>query len=109
MAVSQDQSDRWKATTKHSQATAANVYLMLYPKGPLAGVLEGDPALKRRLWAFLNAISPKAMLGGGAGVWRRPLHKLEPKELANVPAGAVAALLPNVVPTNRQRQGDLFG
>ena len=92
----------------HSQATAANVYLMLYPKGPLAGVLEGDPALKRRLWAFLNAISPKAMLGGGR-VYGGGLHKLEPKELANVPAGAVAALLPNVVPTNRQRQGDLFG
>ena len=92
----------------HSQATAANVYLMLYPKEPLARMLESDPALKRRLWEFLNAICPKAMLGGGR-VYGGGLHKLEPKELANMPAGAVSALLPKVVPTNRERQGDLFG
>ena len=92
----------------HSRATAANVYLMLYPKEPLARVLEDDPTLKRQLWAFLNAICPQAMLGGGR-VYGGGLHKLEPKELGNVPAGAVAALLPNVIPTQRERQGDLFG
>ncbi len=92
----------------HSRATAANVYLMLYPKESLARVLEDDPALKRRLWEFLNAISPKAMLTGGR-VYGGGLHKLEPKELGNVPAGVIAGSLPKVVPTNRERQGDLFG
>ena len=92
----------------HSQATAANVYLMLYPKEPLAGVLEDNPALKRQLWAFLNAISPKTMLAGGR-VYGGGLHKLEPNELGSVPAGAIAEFLPKVVPTNRQKQGDLFG
>lgn len=91
----------------HSQATAANVYLMLYPKGPLASVLADNPALKRRLWEFLNAISPNAMLGGGR-VYGGGLHKLEPKELGNVPAGTVAELLPKVVQTDLERQGNLF-
>ncbi len=92
----------------HSRATAANVYLMLYPRESLARVLEDNPALKRRLWEFLNAICPQVMLGGGR-VYGGGLHKLEPKELGNVPAGAIAGLLPKVVPTNRERQGDLFG
>ena len=91
----------------HSQATAANVYLMLYPKESLAGVLKDNPTLKRQLWEFLNAISPKTMLEGGR-VYGGGLHKLEPKELGNVPAGAVSELLPKVVPTNRERQSDLF-
>ena len=81
---------------------------MLYPKGPLARLLADNPPLKRRLWEFLNAICPNAMLGGGR-VYGGGLHKLEPKELGNAPAGAVAALLPNGGRTNRQRQGDLFG
>ena len=91
----------------HSRATAANVYLMLYPKEPLARMLADNPPLKRRLWEFLNAICPQAMLGGGR-VYGGGLHKLEPKELGNVPAETIAQLLPNVVRTNRQRQGHLF-
>lgn len=91
----------------HSRATAANVYLMLYPKASLARVLEDDPALKRRLWEFLNAICPKAMLGEGR-VYGGGLHKLEPKELGNVPAGAIVELLPKSVQNDREKQGDLF-
>lgn len=91
----------------HSRATAANVYLMLYPKELLARALEDDPNLKRQLWGFLNAICPQTMLGGGR-VYGGGLHKLEPKELANVPAGAAAALLPTGVSASRGRQGDLF-
>ena len=91
----------------HSRATAANVYLMLYPKGSLVSLLEDNPALERRLWEFLNAICPKTMLAGGR-VYGGGLHKLEPKELGNVPAGAVAELLPKVLQTNLDRQGNLF-
>ena len=76
----------------HSQATAANVYLMLYPKGSLARSLEDNPVLKRRLWEFLNDISPQVMLEAGR-VYGGGLHKLEPKELGNVPAATIAALL----------------
>ena len=87
-----------------SRATAANVYLMLYPKESLTQALEDDPALKRKVWKFLNEICPKAMLGEGR-VYGGGLHKLEPKELGNVPAGAIAELL---VQTASPPQRDLW-
>ena len=37
------------------------------------------------------------------------LHKLEPKELGNVPAAAIANLLPDAAPARRRQQGELFG
>ena len=76
----------------HSQATAANVYLMLYPKEPLKRALADRPSLKRRVWTVLNKIRPVALLDEGR-VYGGGLHKLEPKELANVPATGVAELL----------------
>ena len=80
-----------------SRATAANVYLMLYPRESLARALEDTPGLKRRVWEFLNEIGPQAMLGEGR-VYGGGLHKLEPKELGNVPAGAISQLLTHTVP-----------
>jgi len=77
----------------NSQATAANVYLMLYPTEPMASALGKNPQLKRQVWALLNEICPKAMLGEGR-VYGGGLHKLEPKELCNVPAKSIGALLP---------------
>ncbi len=84
-----------------SRATAANVYLMLYPKESLTRVLEDNPALKRRVWEFLNDICPKAMLGEGR-VYGGGLHKLEPKELGNVPAGTIAEMLLDKTPSTQQ-------
>lgn len=91
----------------HSKATAANVYLMLYPRGPLERALGADPQLKRKIWLVLNQICPKAMLGEGR-VYGGGLHKLEPKELGNVPAVAIAELLPEGPDRVRKTQGDLF-
>lgn len=76
-----------------SQATAANVYLLLYPKPTLARALANDPQLGRRVWEFLDAIPPETLLGEGR-VYGGGLYKMEPKELANVPADAIAAMLP---------------
>ena len=76
---------------------AANVYLMLYPKQPLLRALEDKPDLKRRVWEFLNDISPNTMLGEGR-VYGGGLHKLEPKELGNVPAKTIADLLRETAP-----------
>ena len=45
----------------NSRATAANVYLVLYPKGPIERALKTSPALKRKVWKFLNEISPLTM------------------------------------------------
>ncbi len=91
----------------HSRATAANVYLMLYPKGPIADLLEDDPAVKRDVWRLLNAISPQALLGEGR-VYGGGLHKLEPKELANVPVPAIEELLPGTMRPREPKQGELF-
>ena len=91
----------------NSQATAANVYLMLYPKGPIDSALRGSPELKRRIWEVLNEICPKAMLGEGR-VYGGGLHKLEPRELGNVPAAGIAELLPESARPRRERQRPLF-
>lgn len=91
----------------HSKATAANVYLMLYPKNPLDRALKGNPALRRQVWEFLNQICPKAMLDEGR-VYGGGLHKLEPKELGNVPAATIAKLLPESTRSPLGKQSELF-
>ena len=91
----------------NSQATAANVYLMLYPKSPIEHALQDSPELKRRVWAYLNEISAKAMLAEGR-VYGGGLHKLEPRELGNVPARFMLDLLPNAGIPRRPRQLSLF-
>ena len=66
---------------------------MLYPIPALAKALEGAPQLARQIWEFLNSIPSATLLGEGR-VYGGGLYKMEPKELANVPADALAALLP---------------
>ncbi len=77
----------------HSRATAANVYLMLYPKPPLADLLHKRPPLKRKIWRALSSITPAALLREGR-TYGGGLHKLEPKELGNVTADVLLAVLP---------------
>jgi adenine-specific DNA-methyltransferase len=67
----------------NSNAIAANVYLMLYPKPILADALTHQPSLKRDLWLSLNHIPEEALIFGGR-VYGGGLHKLEPKELGNM-------------------------
>lgn len=75
----------------NSKATATNVYLMLYPQPLLAAQLALNPAVLRPLWQALNAIGRETLLGNGR-VYGGGMHKLEPKELGNVPADELAAL-----------------
>ncbi len=91
----------------HSKATAANVYLMLYPREFLEHDMCGNSESKRRVWEYLNQICPKAMLGEGR-VYGGGLYKLEPKELGNVPAEALSDLFPSLGQKRMSRQGDLF-
>lgn len=76
----------------HSRATAANVYLLLYPRPELERALAQRPQLAREIWEKLNAIDSKTMIGEGR-VYGGGLHKLEPKELANVPADEIGSLV----------------
>lgn len=88
-----------------SQATVANVYLAMYPTPVLEKELRRDPTLLEAIWRILNTIPPEQLLGEGR-VYGGGLHKLEPKELANVPAGAIASLLPEF--DQPAQQADLF-
>lgn len=89
-----------------SQATAANVYLLLYPKLELANAIVNNTKLAMRIWEFLNGIDSTTLLGEGR-VYGGGLYKLEPKELANVPAEAIAAMLPNIA-NQPTKQRELF-
>ncbi len=90
----------------HSRATAANVYLLLYPKPIIAQAIARHPQLARKVWATLNEVCPQTLLAEGR-VYGGGLHKIEPRELANVPAEAIAALLPASV-RPPAAQPDLF-
>jgi len=77
----------------HSQAVAANVYLLLYPKPPLAKLLAKDSTMMRRLWQALNAIPARTLVDEGR-VYGGGLYKLEPKELGNVAATSISEAVP---------------
>ena len=89
----------------NSKATATNVYLMLYPQPLLANQLACEPDALRPLWQALNAIGRETLLGCGR-VYGGGMHKLEPKELANVPADELAAMV-GLGKKRASRQGEL--
>ena len=91
----------------HSKATAANVYLLLYPKPTLARAISRDCSLLRRMWEALNNISPSSILGEGR-VYGGGLHKLEPSELGNVDATPIVDVAPELRTESRPVQPSLF-
>ncbi len=66
-----------------SRATATNVYLLLYPVGPLQAALTKRPELHEKVFDLLRGIESKALLSEGR-VYGGGLHKLEPAELSNL-------------------------
>jgi hypothetical protein len=75
-----------------SRATAANVYLLLYPKGKLEAALADLPELYPIVFAQLRSLTGEHLIQEGR-VYGGGLHKLEPKELANLPADALARMI----------------
>jgi hypothetical protein len=75
-----------------SRATAANVYLLLYPKGPLKMALEAGPDLHAIVFSHLQSFTGARLVKEGR-VYGGGLHKIEPKELANLPAGEIARVI----------------
>lgn len=75
-----------------SKAIVSNSYLILYPKPFLEKEIEQNPELDEVLLQALNQITGKAMLDEGR-VYGGGMHKMEPKELANVPAFEISAIL----------------
>jgi hypothetical protein len=71
-----------------SQATAHNVYLMLYPTGLLRAALNERPGLQVHVFEALQHITPAQLVSEGR-VYGGGLHKVEPRELAQIPARLV--------------------
>jgi predicted RNA methylase len=90
----------------HSRATAANVYLLLYPKPALAKQLRSEPAMLRAVWQALNGIAPEDLMGEGR-VYGGGLHKLEPNELGNASGHELLAVVPHMN-TSQAAQRFLF-
>jgi hypothetical protein len=79
-----------------SQATAHNVYLMLYPQGRLREALNAQPELQARVFEALKRINPSHVISEGR-VYGGGLHKVEPKELAQIPARVVLESVDSLV------------
>ncbi len=90
-----------------SAAIAANVYLLLYPKPELAVTLRDDPELVKKVWRALSALTAATLIAEGR-FYGGGLHKLEPKELANVPAEAVLDFFSEGKKLMRREQLRLF-
>jgi adenine-specific DNA-methyltransferase len=86
-----------------SQATAHNVYLMLYPKGPLRDLLKQYPEREAQIFETLQNISPEQFISEGR-VYGGGLHKVEPKELAKIPAGFLIEKLDSALHIGRQEE-----
>jgi adenine-specific DNA-methyltransferase len=91
----------------HSQATAANVYLMLYPRPKLAMLLQDAPELAKIVWEALSSVTSEHLVGHGR-TYGGGLHKLEPRELANISTAVVLHALPKEMRPRSHRQLSLF-
>ncbi|MBW1601428.1 Lsr2 family protein [Streptomyces sp. JJ66] len=83
-----------------SKAVATNMYLMLYPIGPLKEYLAKSPSSIQQVHSALLALTADDLRGGGR-VYGGGLHKMEPKELAALPADTIAALDPTLLTAER--------
>lgn len=86
-----------------SDATAHNVYLMLYPKGSLQEVLKNQPELAARVFEALQRVTPGQFISEGR-VYGGGLHKVEPKELAQIPARDVLESIGGQIRIARQER-----
>jgi hypothetical protein len=99
---SKQTSNPFRFILNNSKARATNVYLLLYPKKSIKEQLDSDPELLIKVWNFLNEISADILTGEGR-VYGGGLHKLEPRELANVPATELDKIF-NKKTTNKNHQ-----
>jgi hypothetical protein len=89
-----------------SKATAHNVYLLLYPKGEFKDTLRRNPALYEKVFSALQSLDTETITGNGR-VYGGGLFKMEPNELATIPAQFILDAL-SVTPKKKPKQRELF-
>ena len=86
-----------------SKATAANVYLVLYPKPILSAILDQNPEVIEKVWKALCSITTESMTGEGR-LYGGGLHKIEPKELGRVSADIIFKEIGHGVAVEKQKR-----
>jgi hypothetical protein len=86
-----------------SDATAHNVYLMLYPRSRLQEALNNHPELAAKVFEALRSVKASQFISEGR-VYGGGLHKVEPKELAQIPARAVLESIDGHIRVERQEK-----
>lgn len=84
MGRSQSDREPFKFIWNQSAATAPNVYLLLYPREPLAAYLSSSPERRAEVFELLMQITTDTLIGEGR-TYGGGLHKIEPRELHRVP------------------------
>ncbi len=89
-----------------SRAIATNLYLMLYPQGALASMLNKHPDRAATVHALLAQVSGRELRNQGR-VYGGGLNKIEPSELARISAATFVEIWPEIEP-DALRQASLF-
>jgi hypothetical protein len=89
-----------------SQATAHNVYLLLYPKGEFKAALTRNASLYQKAFSAIESLDTENITGNGR-VYGGGLFKMEPKELASIPAQFILDAIA-ITPSKKPRQRSLF-
>ncbi len=89
-----------------SQATAHNVYLLLYPKGEFKVALTRNKSLYQTVFSAIESLDTENITGNGR-VYGGGLFKMEPKELASIPAQFILDAIA-LSPSKKPRQRSLF-
>jgi len=92
MGRSLSNSKPFRFILNRSRAIATNVYLLLYPIGPLQSYLNHDRGRQEIVWHLLEEIKLEALMGE-ARVYGGGLFKLEPAELGRVSADSLVKAL----------------
>jgi hypothetical protein len=92
MGRSQNGRKPFRFLWNQSAARAPNVYLLLYPRGPLKAALQENPALGGLVFQALECLDTDTFRGQGR-VYGGGLFKMEPKELAQASSGPIREAL----------------